>query len=36
LRNNNINLQQGAYVILAGWIVAFIAQIISKIKKETE
>jgi len=35
LRNNEIDLQQGAYVILAGWIVALISQIVSKIKKET-
>jgi hypothetical protein len=30
-----IQFQSGAYVLLAGWIVALIGQIISKIKKET-
>jgi len=35
LRSNEIDLQQGAYVILVGWIFALIAQIVSKIKKET-
>ena len=35
LRNNEIDLQKGAYVILAGWIIALIAQIVSTIKKET-
>ena len=36
LRSNKIDLQQGAYVILVGWIIVLIAQIISKIKKETK
>jgi hypothetical protein len=31
---NGLSLQSGAYVILIGWIVALVAQIISKIKKE--
>jgi hypothetical protein len=35
LRSNEIDLQQGAYVILAGWIVALIAQIVSRRKDET-
>jgi len=35
LRSNKIKLQEGAFVILAGWIVAVVAQIVSKIKKET-
>jgi hypothetical protein len=35
LRSNKISLQEGAFVILAGWIVALVAQIVSKIKKET-
>jgi hypothetical protein len=35
LRNNAIDLQEGAYVIFAGWIAALAAQIVSKIKKET-
>jgi hypothetical protein len=35
LRNNKIDLQQGAFVILAGWIAALVAQIVSIIKKET-
>jgi chromate transport protein ChrA len=30
----NVELQNGAYVILAGWIVSLAFQIISKIKKE--
>jgi len=34
LRSNKIDLQQGAYVILAGWVVALIAQIVSITKKE--
>jgi hypothetical protein len=34
LRSNKIDLQQGAYVILSGWIIALIAQIVSSIKKE--
>jgi hypothetical protein len=32
--NNGPSLQTGAYVILIGWIVALLAQIISTIKKE--
>ena len=32
---NGLSLQSGAYVILIGWIVALVAQIISKTKKET-
>jgi len=35
LRSNEIDLQQGAYVILVGWIIALVAQIISKTKNET-
>jgi hypothetical protein len=35
LRSNKIELQEGAYVILVGWIGALVAQILSKIKKET-
>ena len=35
LRNNEVELQQGAYVILIGWIIALIAQIVSKTKNET-
>ena len=34
-KDSGVDLQNGAYVILAGWIVALIAQIVSKIKKET-
>jgi len=30
-----LELQNGAYVILIGWIVALVAQIISMVKKET-
>jgi hypothetical protein len=33
LRSNKIDLQQGAYVILAGWIVSFIAQILWRRKR---
>ena len=32
---SELELQQGAYFIFVGWIVALIPQIISKIKKET-
>ena len=35
LRKNEINLQNGAYVILTGWIIALAAQIVSKVQKET-
>jgi len=35
LRSNEIDLQQGAYIILVGWIVVFIFQIVSTTKKET-
>jgi uncharacterized membrane protein len=35
LRSNEIDLQEGAYVILAGWIASLAAQIVSKMKKET-
>ena len=32
--SNGLELQYGAYIILAGWIIALVAQIISKIKRE--
>ena len=31
---NNVRLQNGAYVILAGWIVALVCQVLSIIKRE--
>jgi len=33
-QDSGVDLQNGAYVILAGWIVAVVFQIISSIKKE--
>jgi len=32
--DSNVELQNGAYTILAGWIVSLVAQIASSIKKE--
>jgi predicted permease len=34
LRSNALELQYGAYIILAGWIIALAAQILSKRKSE--
>jgi hypothetical protein len=34
LKDNKVELQNGAYVILIGWIIAVIAQIVSRIKNE--
>jgi len=31
---DDVELQNGAYVILAGWIIALVTQIISKVKNE--
>jgi chromate transport protein ChrA len=31
---NNVDLQNGAYVILTGWIISLVFQIVSVIKKE--
>jgi hypothetical protein len=35
IRQNELDLQKGAYVILVGWIVALLFQIVSSVKKES-